>query len=163
MKNTQHTAIGAGGLALSAVLMVGATQISGDAGYAGIGPSFLPWVISIVLAVCSALLLWEGVRGGFSNFEPTDDAKHGDWHGFAWVSAGLLLNAALITTIGFILSCSLLYMLAVQGFCKQRGIPKPAHLIKDALVGAAISGPVFWLFGMLLGITLPSLTGTPWL
>lgn len=161
--NTQHTAIGVGGLAVSAVLMMGATQIAGDAGYAGIGPNFLPWLVASVLALCSAYLLWEGLRGGFSNFEPSDDAAHGNWAGFAWVSAGLLLNAALITTIGFILSCSLLYMLAVHGFKGGRAWPKPADMVKDAVVGALISAPVFWLFGMALGITLPSLTGTPWL
>jgi putative tricarboxylic transport membrane protein len=36
------------------------------------------------------------------------------------VSAGLLLNAALITTIGFIFSCTLCYLLAVQGLRRER-------------------------------------------
>lgn len=161
--NKQHTAVGMGGLVLSFILMIGAVHIDGNAGYAGIGPNFLPWLVAGVFGFCSAVLVWEGLRGGFSNFEPSDDAATGDWYGFAWVSAGLLLNAALITTIGFVLSCSLLFMLAVHGFRNQKGWPKPLGLMRDAVIGALISGPVFWLFGMLLGINLPSLTGTPWL
>lgn len=161
--NKQHTAIGAGGIVVAALMAYGASSIPGEAGYAGIGANFLPWAISLVIGICGLMLMIEGLRGGFSNFDTPDDNEHGNWKGFAWVSAGLLLNAGLITTIGFILSCSLLYMLAVQGFKGTPGLPKPMPLIKDALVGAIISAPVFWLFGMVLSITLPSLTGSPWL
>jgi hypothetical protein len=39
----------------------------------------------------------------------------------AWVSAGVLANAALITVIGFILSCTLCFMLAVRGLRLSEG------------------------------------------
>ena len=52
--------------------------------------------------------------------EPSGAAQR-YWAGFVWVSAGLLLNAALITTIGFILSCTLCYLLAVQGLRRASG------------------------------------------
>jgi putative tricarboxylic transport membrane protein len=35
--------------------------------------------------------------------------------------------------------------------------------LRDAAVGFAIAAPVYWMFGKLLGINLPGLTGTGWL
>ena len=35
--------IGLSGLVLSLLMMWGATSISSEAGYAGVGPNFLPW------------------------------------------------------------------------------------------------------------------------
>jgi putative tricarboxylic transport membrane protein len=49
------------------------------------------------------------------------------WAAFVWVSAGLLANAALITSIGFILSCTLCYVLAVQGLRRAAGEPSPVR------------------------------------
>ena len=39
-------AMGIGALLVAAVLAWGAMDIPSDAGYAGVGPNFLPWVIS---------------------------------------------------------------------------------------------------------------------
>ncbi len=44
----------------------------------------------------------------------------------------------------------------------KRNINPKAWLI-DALVGLAIAAPVFWMFGLGLGIQLPGLTKTGWL
>ena len=86
------------------------------------------------------------------------------WPAFAWVSAGLLANAALITSIGFILSCTLCYLLAVQGLRRAAGqASTPRTLAVDLVTGAAISAPVFWLFTQFLAINLPGLTRTGWL
>ena len=46
-----QTLIGVGTLVLAAVMAVGATQISSDAGYGGVGPNFVPWVVAAALAV----------------------------------------------------------------------------------------------------------------
>ena len=90
---------------------------------------------------------------------------HGHWPGFAWVSAGLLANAALITTIGFILSCTLCFVLAVRGFKSAEGRLdlSVGALVKDAAIGFAIAAPVYWMFTKLLAINLPGLTSTGWI
>ena len=47
--NIHHSgqlAMGIGALAVAAVLAFGALAIPSDAGYAGVGPDFLPWVVS---------------------------------------------------------------------------------------------------------------------
>lgn len=160
-----ETAIGAGTLAIGASMAIGATQISSEAGYSGVGPNFLPWVVAAMLAVCGVLLVREARSGGFREREEPTGAATGYWPGFAWVSLALLLNAALITTVGFILSCMLCFVLAVRGFKAARGRNdwRPKTWLIDAAVGFAIAAPIYWMFTQLLAISLPGLTSTGWL
>ena len=164
VKNPQ-TWIGVGTLAVGAAMAVGATGISSDAGYAGVGPNFLPWVVSLALVLSGIWLVWEACSGGFRSMEEASGAARADWAAFAWVSVGILANAALITTIGFILSCTLCFVLAVRGFKSAEGRTDKSlgTWAKDALVGAAIAAPVYWMFTKLLAINLPGLTQTGWL
>ncbi len=157
--------IGAGSLVGGLALAVGATQISSDAGYAGVGPNFLPWVVAVGLIICGALMVREALSGGFRNMEEPTGAASGHWAGFLWVSAALLLNAALITTIGFIASCTLCFVLAVRGYKSAEGrldLSVRAFLV-DAAIGFAIAAPVYWMFTKLLAINLPGLTSTGWI
>ena len=160
-----ETAVGIGTLATGAGLAVGATQISSAAGYAGVGPNFLAWVVAAMLLVGGALLIWQARTGGFRQREEPSGAAAGYWPGFAWVSAGLLLNAALITTIGFILSCVVCFVLAARGFKSAAGRSdmRPRAWLADAAIGFAIAAPVYWMFSQLLGINLPGLTSTGWI
>ncbi len=155
--------VGGGAVALAALLAAGASQIHGDAGYAGIGPAFLPWLVSGALALCGVLLMIEAARAPVST--PSDEPRaKGDLSSMAWISAGLLLNAALINTLGFILSCALLFALAARGFRRSMGQAAGlAQLGRDAVIGFAISAPVYWMFTKGLGLTLPGLTKTGWL
>lgn len=156
--------VGGGALVVAGVLAIGAAAIPSQAGYAGVGPNFLPWVVAGVLAVCGALLLWQALAGGYRAFEEPSGAERADWHAMAWVSAGVLANAALITTIGFILSCTLCFMLAVRGLRLSEGKGTPARaLVLDFVTGFLIAAPAFWLFTKLLAINLPGLTSTGWL
>ena len=149
----------------AALLGFGAIGISSDAGYGGVGPNFLPWVVAGLLALCAGFLVWEALTGGFREMGDLDGNEHGHWPGFVWVSAGILANAALITTIGFILSCGLCFVLAVRGFKSADGQLdlSPKAWIVDALIGMAIAAPVFWMFTQALAINLPGLTNTGWL
>src|SRR3954466_6911714 len=142
----------------------GALKISGEAGYGGVGPNFLPWVVAFVLTACGVLILREAFTGGFRQMEEPSGGERAWWPGLVWVSAGLLANAALITTIGFILSCTLCYLLAVQGLRRAQGQSPGARAIGvDVLTGALISAPVFWAFTQFLAINLPGLTATGWI
>ena len=157
--------IGAAVLIGGALLGFGAIGISSDAGYGGVGPNFLPWLVAGMLALCGAFLIWEVLTGGFRQMGDLDGAEHGHWPGFVWVSAGILANAALITTIGFILSCALCFVLAVRGFRSAEGRLDLGlkALVTDALIGIAIAAPVFWMFTQALAINLPGLTNSGWL
>jgi putative tricarboxylic transport membrane protein len=160
-----QTLVGVGALVIGAVLVYGATSISADAGYAGVGPNFLPWVVAVVLLVCGAMLLWEARSGGFRQLDEASGGPQGDWVAMAWVAAGVLANAALLTTLGFVLSCTLCYMLAVRGLRVSEGHAGGGvrRTVLDFVTGFLIAGPAFWLFTKLLAINLPGLTSTGWL
>lgn len=163
--NRRQALVGAGTLVLGGLIAAGATQISSAAGYGGVGPNFLPWVVGLALLACGAMLIWEAGSGGFRVMEAPSGDERGHWPGFVWVSVAILVNAALITTIGFILSCALCFVLAVRGFKSAEGrldLSPRAWLI-DLAIGAAIAAPVFWMFTKLLAINLPGLTSTGWI
>ncbi len=160
-----QTLIGGATLLLGGLMAFGASSIPSTAGYAGVGPNFLPWVVALALSACGLWLVVDAQRGGWRDVEEPSGAPQGDWVAMAWVAAGVALNAALLTTAGFILSCTLCYMLAVRGLRGAEGKPHggPRGLALDFATGFLIAAPAFWLFTKLLAINLPGLTGTGWL
>ena len=161
-----QASVGAGIVLLGLAMAAGAVVIPSQAGYAGVGPNFLPWVVAVVLVLCGGLIVREALTGGFRELDEPSGAEKGWWPGLAWITAGLLSNAALITTIGFILSCTLCYVLAVQGLRRsqgQAGVLSARVLGIDVFTGLLIAAPVFWMFGKFLAINLPGLTSTGWI
>ena len=151
---------------------VGALSIPSNAGYAGVGPNFLPWLVAVALLLCGGFMVYEARTGGFRDMEAADEA-HGPqpyWPGFVWMSAGLLANAAFITTIGFILSCALCFACAAHGLRQSNASPSQVgqllsmrSWVIDIVLGLAIAAPVFWMFTKFLAISLPGLTQSGWL
>ena len=165
VKARQEVAVAVGVLLLALGLGAGAWIIPSEAGYAGVGPDFLPWVVSVVLLLCGGFLLWEVRTGGFRDLEEGDDGTPPYWPGFVWMSVGLLVNAALITTIGFIFSCALCFVLAARGARLSQGqsVGGVRTWVVDTVTGLLIAAPVFWLFTQFLAIGLPGLTQSGWL
>ena len=164
--NMPQTLVGLGVLLTGLALGWGALGISSDAGYGGVGPNFLPMLCAAALTLCGGFLLWEARHGGFRDLGEADEGAPPFWSGFVWVSAGLLLNAALITQVGFILGCALCYVLAVQGLRRAAGQAAAGNLrtwCVDLVTGLLIAAPVFWMFTQFLAISLPGLTNTGWL
>jgi len=160
-----QTLLGLGIVVLAGGLAWGASSVSSEAGYGGVGPNFLPWVVSAALLVCGVLCVAHALTGGFRELEEGSGDERAHWKGFIWVSAGLLLNAMLITTLGFILSCALCFVLSVRGFKSSEGQLdlRLQAWIKDSAIGIAVAAPVYWMFTQLLAINLPGLTNTGWL
>jgi putative tricarboxylic transport membrane protein len=183
-------AVGVGVTVAGGLLFWGARGVSGEAGYGGVGPSFLPHVVSLALIACGVALTlaaWRGqwrdgdAGGGDAAKGAAADAAKGaaadgdagdgaavpraQWLGFVWMSAGILANAALIERVGFVAACMVCYALAVRGLRISKGVVESGVMpwLRDAAVGFAIAAPVYWMFGKLLGISLPGLTGTGWL
>ena len=163
---TRQTLLGAAVAVIGFAIAWGATSISSEAGYAGVGPNFLPWVVALALVCCGVGLIRAARAGGFAEMDAlTTPAAGPHWRGFAWMSAGLLLNALLITQIGFILSCALCFACAARGLrgAEQQAVRGWSVALRDALSGMALSAPVFWLFTHFLAISLPALTQSGWL
>lgn len=162
---TLQTLVGVGIVLTALGLGWGASELPSNAGYGGVGPNFLPWVVSAVLLLCGVLCVVHARTGGFRDLEEGSGDPRAHWAGFAWVSAGLLLNAGLIEVIGFVLSCALCFVLAVRGFRSSEGglDLRPAAWVRDTLIGVAVAAPVYWMFTKMLAINLPGLTSTGWL
>lgn len=163
---TRQTLIAVGVLAVALVWGIGAWDIPSDAGYGGVGPDFLPWIVAIALAVCGGLLLWHAQTTGYRVMEVMEeDAEPAYWPGFVWMSVGILLNASLITTIGFVFSCTIAFVCAARGMRLAQGQAAGGvrAWVVDLLLGLLISAPVYWMFTKFLAISLPGLTNTGWL
>lgn len=157
--------VGGGVIVLALGLAAGAVGIPSNAGYAGVGPNFLPWLVAAALLLCGLFMVYEARSGGFRHMEEPGGDAAPYWGGFVWMSAGLLANAALITTIGFIFSCALCFVLAARGLRNAQG--QSARGLKpwlhDIVTGLLIAAPVYWMFTQFLAINLPSLTQSGWL
>lgn len=159
-----QTLLSVGVLALGLLFVWGSFGLPSEAGYSGVGPNFLPLLVGLLLSVCGVFLIRESCTGGFRELEKPSGAERGDWSAFLWVTAGILINASVITVIGFILSCTLCFVLAAQGFRRSEVTGGGAKaLFHDALIGLCIAAPVYWMFTQLLAINLPSITSTGWL
>ena len=160
-----QTLVGAGVVLTGLALGAGAISIPSNAGYGGVGPNFFPWAIACVLVICGVLIVREARSGGFRQLDAPSGSERAWWPGLVWVSAGLLLNAALITSVGFILSCALCYVLATQGLRRAQGQAAASARVFaiDLATGFAIAAPVFWMFTQFLAINLPGLTQSGWL
>jgi len=166
----RQSAVALGVLALAACMAWGAAGISSEAGYAGIGPNFLPWLVVCGLAVVAVFLGFEALSGGFRDMpDPmAPDAPPVSapcWSGFVWMSGGLLVNAALITRIGFVLSCALCFACAAHGLRQAQSGSRQGlrSWLVDGAIGLLIAAPVYWIFTKFLAISLPGLTQSGWL
>ena len=137
-------------LMLSAVFGVGATQLPADTGYAGIGSAFLPAVVALLLLLVGGLLLWQACTGGFRNYTDGVVDLVADHRGALWVTAGILASAALITKLGFVIAATTLFVCVARGFGSKTWL-------RDAITGAVLVLPVFWLFTLVLDVNLPHL------
>ena len=163
-KHLLQTLVGLAVVLLGLGLALGAVSIPSAAGYAGIGPNFLPWVVALALILCGGFMVREARGGGFRNMDESLGDEQPYWRGFVWMSAGLLANAALITTIGFILSCTLTFVLAARGLRLAAGQSAGTESwLMDCITGLLIAAPVYWMFIQFLAINLPGLTSTGWL
>jgi putative tricarboxylic transport membrane protein len=144
-------ALSAGVLGLGVFAAIVTARLPGEGGYAGIGPNFIPAVVSAGLLVTGAWLLWEALFGGWRNRgEPEPGAEHAFHAGaFGWITAGLFAHMALIGWAGFVIAGAALFPCVARAFGSTR-------VARDAALGFALSLAVFLFFVKLLNVNLPA-------
>jgi putative tricarboxylic transport membrane protein len=142
--------IALGFFAIGAFVLVDSGTIPEGQSYAGIGPRFFPYVVGAGLAVCGALLAWRALAGGWRAM-PDDEGVHAapDWRAFVFISAGILLQMAVIGRAGFILAGVALFVLVARGFGSTR-------LARDIVIGAVLVTAAYLVFTQLLALSLPA-------
>ncbi len=150
-RSAAEIALSAGVLGVGAFATVVTAQLSGEGGYAGIGPNFIPAVVAAGLLVVGAWLLWEALAGGWRNRgAPDEGAEHPfDAQAFWWITAGLFAHMALIGWAGFVIAGVVLFACVARGFGSAR-------VLRDAAIGLVLSLAVFVFFVKLLNVNLPA-------
>lgn len=154
MKHSASEAVlSLGVLGLGVATGITTASLSGEGGYANIGPNFMPAVVACGLVACGLWLLYEVFTGGWRERPSDDPAARGDhaFHapGFAWITAGLGAHMALIGTAGFVIAGMALFAGVARGFGSRRWA-------RDIAVGALIAVVVFLFFVRFLNVNLPA-------
>ncbi len=151
-------ALSLGVLALGVFASIVAFRLPEAGGYARIGPNFMPKIVSGGLIVLGVWLLAEVATGGWRERVPDDPAARGEhaFHAgaFAWVSAGLFAQMALIGTGGFVLAAMALFGCVARGFGSTR-------VVRDLALGLVLGLAVFLFFVKFLNVNLPAGWLTP--
>ena len=144
-------ALSAGVLGLGIFAAFVTARLPGEGGYAGIGPNFIPAVVTAGLLVTGGWLLWEALAGGWRNRgEPEEGAEHAFHAGaFGWITAGLFAHMALIGWAGFVIAGAVLFPCVARAFGSRR-------LVRDAALGFVLSLAVFLFFVKMLNVNLPA-------
>ena len=152
-RSTAEIALSCGVAALGAGAALVTASLPGEGGYAGIGPNFIPAVVSGGLILLGAWLLYEALTGGWRGAPPDAAAERGehafDAAAFGWVSAGLAAHMALIGWAGFVLAGMALFACVARAFGSRR-------VVRDAAIGLVLSLGVFLFFVKLLNVNLPA-------
>ena len=141
----QDTIVGLGVIALAGTVAWQTTQIPENAIYARVGPKVFPWLAVGMLAVAGLVLTLQGLRGGWEH--ERSDAT--DWASLAWLLVGLILNVALISTAGFILSGTLLFVFTARAFGS-------GQILRDTAIGFLLGLIAYVGFDRVLGYKIGS-------
>lgn len=146
-------ALSAGVLALGSFALVTALRLPSTGGYSGIGPNAIPIAVAGALAALGIWLLIEALAGGWRARTSDDPHERGEhaFHApaFAWVTAGLFAQMALIHTAGFVPAAAVLFACVARGFGSLRPL-------RDAVIGLGLGLAVFLFFVKFLNVGLPS-------
>jgi putative tricarboxylic transport membrane protein len=142
-----------GVLALGVAAAAVALSLPSAGGYARIGPNAMPVAVGFGLIVLGGALLYECLTGGWRHRTPDDAAERGEHPflrtAFAWVSAGLFAQMALIHTAGFVVAAAVLFACVARGFGSTRWA-------RDAAAGLLLGTAVFLFFVRFLNVNLPA-------
>jgi len=146
-------AIGAALLVLGIFVAAIAARMPATGGFSGVGPAAMPKIVATGLIVVGLWLLAESLTGGWRRREPDDPTVRGEHAffapGFAWISAGLVAQMALIHSAGFVIAAAALFVCVARGFGSRR-------LARDAAIGTLLSLAIFGFFVKFLNVNLPA-------
>jgi len=131
-------------LLLAVLVAVETFSLSPPTQQATVGPAFFPLLIALGLAVNGAALFWQALRG---KIHAEQWLKH-DIAPVLIVLAGLVVQMALLTTVGWIVATTLLFTTVAWAF-GSRGI------MLGLLIGFVLSAASFYMFNEVLGLSLP--------
>lgn len=143
--NIPHFCVALGVLALG-ITAVWQTSLIPQVLYATVGPSVFPSIVSVFLLMLGTGLVIAAQRGGWAHDQDGTITEMGS---LGFVVAGLVLNAALIDKIGFILASTIMFTLIARGFGSEKWW-------RDALIGFSLALTSYLGFDRVLGYKIGS-------
>ena len=140
-----ETIIAVGVLVLAAVILWQTAIIPVSPIYAKVGPTIVPYITALGLALLGLLLLYSALKGGWQPDEEKEITP--DRPALLWVLAGLTLNVLLITYAGFTIASVVLFVCVARGFGSKA-------ILRDAGIGAAFALIAYFGFAQTLGINI---------
>jgi putative tricarboxylic transport membrane protein len=137
-----------GGLLLVDASRIGEASSSNDP----VGPRAVPIVLGIALIVVSVFYALDVARGGRGEEEEGEDIdlNHpADWKTLAMLAVAFLLNAVLITPLGWVISGTILFWGSAFALGNR-------HHFRGLAIGIALSLATFYAFAIGLGVNLPA-------
>ena len=113
--------------------------------YAKVGPTVVPTITTLGLALIGAVLLVEAVRGGWQSEAEREQAV--DHAALAWLALGLILNVLLIGLAGFTLASIILFVCVARAFGSRA-------IVRDTVIAAVFALLAYFGFAKTLGINI---------
>jgi putative tricarboxylic transport membrane protein len=109
-----------------------------------VGPALFPYLIATGLVLVGLALLRQAVAGHIAH----EGGVELDGVAVALVSAGLVIQMLFLETLGWIPASTILFMVVARAFGSRR-------IVKDAILGLALTAASFGLFNYGLDLNLP--------
>jgi putative tricarboxylic transport membrane protein len=142
-----ETIIAVGVLALAGVVAWQTVLIPVSPLYAKVGPTVMPAMAALGIAVLGLLLLAAALTGGWQPGAEKEVAP--DRTALLWVAAGLALNVVLIGPAGFTIASVILFACVARAFGSRSAL-------RDIGIGAAFALVAYFGFAKTLGINIGS-------
>ncbi|WP_298819295.1 tripartite tricarboxylate transporter TctB family protein [Chloroflexus sp.] len=138
-------------IGLGGVILTQTSQIGENLGYTIIGPRFFPTLVGIGFLILGGLLFLRLTMFPDQTLidEVVAEERMIDWLMTATVLALLVVYAALLESLGYVLATTIFFALNSRVLGSRR-------LRRDVLIGFAIGIAVYLFFTRLLGVRLPA-------
>lgn len=117
-----------------------------------VGPKTVPFIISALLLVCSVVLAVDVLKGGRGEAEGGEDVDLShptDWRTVLPLIAVFVANIALVDTLGWVVSGTILFYGSVLALGSR-------HYVRDLIISVLLALASFYGFYLGLGILLPA-------
>jgi len=139
--------VGAGVVLFGLVVLHQTTQIPVSPLYSKVGPTVFPYMVAIALLALGVALIAQAWRGDWGETDADSDDTPTDWRSLGWLGLGLVLNAALIDVLGFVIASTLLFVCTARAFGSTRWP-------RDLAIAFALALAAYLGFARLLGISI---------
>ncbi len=147
------------GVALGVFVLLQANGMSSTSTFARVPPNIFPFIVGLGLTGMALLLLVNALRGDKAEPAAEEDADPNaatNYLAVIFVGGGLLLQILMVTSLGFILTSSLMFATTAQGFRPVALAARPRAFAIDFLIGAVVSVIAYLGFTRGLGLQLPA-------